>query len=145
MEFYAPWCSHCMRSVPQFKRAAMNLDGEVEFGAANCDKASPICQEWGIQSFPKFLLFSPHYEWSGVLLLLPSPLLRAAMRMCACVRWWGVYCAVARSDALPPTCRSPAWLWLWTEEYPKVRLKELGKSKEELGDDITVWVQAQVR
>jgi hypothetical protein len=34
---------------------------------------------------------------------------------------------------------------LWTEEYPKARLKELGKSKEELGDDITVWVRAQVR
>jgi hypothetical protein len=79
-----------LRSVPQFKRAAMNLDGEVEFGAVNCDKASPICQEWGIQSFPKFLLFSPHYEWSGVL-LLPPPLLRAAMCMCACVHVWGVY------------------------------------------------------
>ena len=91
VEFYAPWCSHCMRSVPQFKTAAMQLDGQVEFGAVNCDKASPICNEWGIQSFPKFLLFSPMYRWS--------------------------------------------------EEYPKARLKELGKSKDELGSDITIWVR----
>lgn len=47
---------------------------------------------FGIQSFPKFLLFNPRYEWS--------------------------------------------------EEYPKQRLKELGKSKEEMGDDIVEWATA---
>ena len=59
------------------------------------DKASPICQEWGIVSFPKFLLFSPKYEWN--------------------------------------------------EEYDKGRLKELGKEKDQLGDDIAEWVKTQAR
>ena len=39
VEFYAPWCSHCMKNVPLYKRAAVLLDGEVEFGAVNCKKA----------------------------------------------------------------------------------------------------------
>jgi hypothetical protein len=49
---------------PQFKRAAVALDGVVEFGAVNCDKASSLCSAQGIKSFPKFLLYSPRYEWS---------------------------------------------------------------------------------
>ena len=48
----------------QFKRAAVALDGVVEFGAVNCDKASSLCSAQGIKSFPKFLLYSPRYEWS---------------------------------------------------------------------------------
>ena len=91
VEFYAPWCSHCMRGVPQYKRAAVALDGVVEFGAVNCDKAHQLCNAQGIKSFPKFLLYSPKYEWS--------------------------------------------------EEYPKGRLKELGKSKDEMGEDIVEWVR----
>ena len=45
----------------------------------------------GIKSFPKFLLYSPLYEWS--------------------------------------------------EEYPKDRLKELGKPKDAMGEDIVEWVR----
>ena len=91
VEFYAPWCSHCMRCVAHFKRAAVALDGLAEFGAVNCDKAHTLCSKLGIKSFPKFLLFSPRFEWS--------------------------------------------------EEYPKDRLKELGKPKDAMGDDIVEWVR----
>lgn len=57
----------------------------------NCDKSHKLCEAQGIKSFPKFLLFSPRYEWS--------------------------------------------------EEYPKDRLKELGKPKDAMGDDIVEWVR----
>lgn len=80
-----------MRSVAHFKRAAVALDGLAEFGAVNCDKAHTLCSKLGIKSFPKFLLFSPRFEWS--------------------------------------------------EEYPKDRLKELGKPKDAMGDDIVEWVR----
>ena len=49
------------------------------------------CPGAGIKSFPKFLLYSPLYEWS--------------------------------------------------EEYPKDRLKELGKPKDAMGEDIVEWVR----
>jgi hypothetical protein len=39
-------------------------DGEVEFGAVNCDKQSELCGRFGIQSFPKFLLFGARVEWN---------------------------------------------------------------------------------
>jgi hypothetical protein len=71
--------------------AAVALDGVVEFGAVNCDKAHELCSAQGIKSFPKFLLYSPRYEWS--------------------------------------------------EEYPKDRLKELGKPKDAMGEDIVEWVR----
>ena len=69
----------------------MALDGVVEFGAVNCDKAHELCNAQGIKSFPKFLLYSARYEWS--------------------------------------------------EEYPKDRLKELGKPKDAMGEDIVEWVR----
>ena len=37
IEFYAPWCNHCMKSVPLYKRAAELLDGQV-----NCLQACAV-------------------------------------------------------------------------------------------------------
>jgi thiol-disulfide isomerase/thioredoxin len=37
LNFYAPWCTHCVQAIPKYKRVAEIFDGEVEFGAVNCE------------------------------------------------------------------------------------------------------------
>ena len=37
LNFYAPWCSHCVQASPKYKIVAEQFDGIVEFGAVNCE------------------------------------------------------------------------------------------------------------
>jgi thiol-disulfide isomerase/thioredoxin len=49
VKFYAPWCSHCQRSVELYKDAATAADDAampLEFGAVNCVNEHKICSEW---------------------------------------------------------------------------------------------------
>lgn len=59
IEFYAPWCGHCQRLVPEYEKAAENLKGLVKVGSVNCDDQSnqPICARFQIQGFPTLKLF----------------------------------------------------------------------------------------
>jgi protein disulfide-isomerase A6 len=59
VEFYAPWCGHCQRLVPEFEKASENLKGIFKFGAVNCDedKNKEICGRFGIQGFPTLKIF----------------------------------------------------------------------------------------
>ncbi|CAM0136133.1 hypothetical protein VKS41_005474 [Umbelopsis sp. WA50703] len=61
VEFYAPWCGHCQRLAPAWKKAAGNLNGLVKVGAVDCDQDSnkPLCSQYGIQGFPTIKLFAP--------------------------------------------------------------------------------------
>ncbi|KAI8373215.1 uncharacterized protein BYT42DRAFT_62213 [Radiomyces spectabilis] len=59
VEFYAPWCGHCQRLAPEWKKAANNLKGLATVAAVNCDdeKNRPLCGEYGIQGFPTIKIF----------------------------------------------------------------------------------------
>ncbi|KAI3631222.1 hypothetical protein MIR68_010712 [Amoeboaphelidium protococcarum] len=59
VEFYAPWCGHCQRLAPEYKKAAGNLKGIVHFGAIDCDQDAnkPLCGRYGIQGFPTIKIF----------------------------------------------------------------------------------------
>ncbi|KAK9727378.1 hypothetical protein K7432_001910 [Basidiobolus ranarum] len=59
MEFFAPWCGHCQKLVPDFKKAAQNLKGIVKVAAVDCDeeKNKPLCSTYGIQGFPTIKVF----------------------------------------------------------------------------------------
>uniref|UniRef100_A0A453KYT0 protein disulfide-isomerase n=1 Tax=Aegilops tauschii subsp. strangulata TaxID=200361 RepID=A0A453KYT0_AEGTS len=37
VEFFAPWCGHCKKLAPEWKRAAKNLKGQVKLGHIDCD------------------------------------------------------------------------------------------------------------
>ncbi|KAI8978532.1 thioredoxin-like protein [Pilobolus umbonatus] len=60
MEFYAPWCGHCQKLVPTWKKVASNLKGLVTVTAINCDedKNKGICGQYQIQGFPTIKVFS---------------------------------------------------------------------------------------
>ncbi|KAI9019024.1 hypothetical protein DFJ74DRAFT_675686 [Hyaloraphidium curvatum] len=60
-EFFAPWCGHCQRLVPDYKKAAQSLKGLVKTVAIDCDDAANrgLCSAQGIQGFPTIKVFSP--------------------------------------------------------------------------------------
>ncbi|ORZ03680.1 hypothetical protein BCR43DRAFT_483775 [Syncephalastrum racemosum] len=64
VEFYAPWCGHCQRLAPDWKKAAKNLEGLITVGAVNCDDDAnkPLCGQYGIQGFPTIKVFRPEYR-----------------------------------------------------------------------------------
>ena len=56
-QFYAPWCKPCQELVPQFKGAAIALEGKAKFGAVNCDDQEQLCERMAIHSFPTVKFF----------------------------------------------------------------------------------------
>lgn len=37
VEFFAPWCGHCKKLAPEWKKAANSLKGQVKLGHVDCD------------------------------------------------------------------------------------------------------------
>ncbi|KAK9285788.1 hypothetical protein L1049_024989 [Liquidambar formosana] len=37
VEFFAPWCGHCKKLAPEWKKASNNLKGKVKLGHVDCD------------------------------------------------------------------------------------------------------------
>lgn len=57
VEFYAPWCGHCQRLAPAWKRAASELDGQVKFGAVDATVHQSLAQKYGIRGYPTIKFF----------------------------------------------------------------------------------------
>jgi thiol-disulfide isomerase/thioredoxin len=54
VEFYAPWCTHCKAMTQIWKDTAEELEGDVQFGAVNCEMHRAWCmgKRWQIRSYP---------------------------------------------------------------------------------------------
>uniref|UniRef100_A0A7N0TUB9 protein disulfide-isomerase n=1 Tax=Kalanchoe fedtschenkoi TaxID=63787 RepID=A0A7N0TUB9_KALFE len=57
VEFFAPWCGHCKKLAPEWKKAANNLMGKVKLGHVNCDEEKSLMARFNVQSFPTILVF----------------------------------------------------------------------------------------
>ncbi|XP_039604836.1 protein disulfide-isomerase A6 isoform X2 [Polypterus senegalus] len=57
IEFYAPWCGHCQRLTPDWKKAATALKGVVKVGAVNADEHKSLGAQYGIKGFPTIKVF----------------------------------------------------------------------------------------
>ncbi|MBA0560548.1 hypothetical protein Golob_017437, partial [Gossypium lobatum] len=57
VEFFAPWCGHCKRLAPEWKRAANNLKGKVKLGHVDCDSEKSLMSRFNVQGFPTILVF----------------------------------------------------------------------------------------
>jgi len=57
VEFYAPWCGHCQRLVPDYTKAAKALKGVVKVGAINADEHRSLGGQYGVQGFPTIKIF----------------------------------------------------------------------------------------
>ncbi|KAL0088345.1 hypothetical protein J3Q64DRAFT_1725209 [Phycomyces blakesleeanus] len=74
VEFYAPWCGHCQKLTPEWKKAANNLKGLVTVAAVNCDEEAnrPVCSQYGIQGFPTIKIFRPERNKKGSIVKKPT-------------------------------------------------------------------------
>ena len=54
IEYYAPWCGHCVKLKPEYKKAAEGMHGIVKFGAINCDlnENKSLCAAENIPGYP---------------------------------------------------------------------------------------------
>ncbi|XP_021735259.1 protein disulfide isomerase-like 2-3 [Chenopodium quinoa] len=57
VEFFAPWCGHCKKLAPEWKKAASNLKGKVKLGHVNCDEDKSLMSRFKVQGFPTILVF----------------------------------------------------------------------------------------
>lgn len=57
VEFFAPWCGHCKKLAPEWKKAANNLKGKVKLGHVDCDAEKSLMSRFGVQGFPTILVF----------------------------------------------------------------------------------------
>ncbi|KAM5580516.1 protein disulfide isomerase-like 2-3 [Rosa sericea] len=57
VEFFAPWCGHCKKLAPEWKRAAKNLKGKVKLGHVDCDAEKSLMSRFNVQGFPTILVF----------------------------------------------------------------------------------------
>eukprot|EP00808_Paulinella_micropora_P013656 g29458.t1 len=53
--FHAPWCGHCQRLEPEFKKAATVLKGKVLLAAIDCEENTNIAKQFRIESYPTML------------------------------------------------------------------------------------------
>nr|KAF6269382.1 protein disulfide isomerase family A member 6 [Pipistrellus kuhlii] len=57
VEFFAPWCGHCQRLTPEWKKVATALKGVVRVGAVDADKHQSLGGQYGVQGFPTIKIF----------------------------------------------------------------------------------------
>ncbi|KYO32992.1 protein disulfide-isomerase A6 isoform X1 [Alligator mississippiensis] len=57
VEFYAPWCGHCQRLTPEWKKAATALKGVVKVGAVDADKHQSLGGQYAVKGFPTIKIF----------------------------------------------------------------------------------------
>lgn len=77
VEFYAPWCGHCQRLAPEWKKTAANLKGLVNVAAVDCDveQNKGLCAMYEIQGFPTIKVFGPElkkHKKTGQLTKVPT-------------------------------------------------------------------------
>ncbi|KAJ8674390.1 hypothetical protein QAD02_005652 [Eretmocerus hayati] len=58
VDYYAPWCGHCVTLEPHYAMAAQMLEGKVRFARLNCEKYRQKCGQAGVQAYPTLKLYS---------------------------------------------------------------------------------------
>jgi len=64
LHFYSAWCTHCSQMVPEWKRAASQMDGTetplgyVQFAGVNCETNKQLCRDRGISAYPEIQLYA---------------------------------------------------------------------------------------
>ncbi|CAI2349551.1 unnamed protein product [Caenorhabditis sp. 36 PRJEB53466] len=59
VEFFAPWCGHCQKLEPEWRKAAEKTGNLVRFGALDATVHKKTAEKFNIQGFPTIKFFPP--------------------------------------------------------------------------------------
>jgi protein disulfide-isomerase A1 len=57
VEFYAPWCGHCKRLLPEFEKAAERVGNNALLGKVDCTVEKNLASKFTIQGYPTIYWF----------------------------------------------------------------------------------------
>ncbi|TNN74045.1 DnaJ subfamily C member 10 [Liparis tanakae] len=57
VDFYAPWCGPCQALIPEWRRMARLLSGQILVGSVDCQQHQSFCQGQGVRSYPEIRLY----------------------------------------------------------------------------------------
>ncbi|XP_014248269.1 dnaJ homolog subfamily C member 10-like [Cimex lectularius] len=73
VDFYAPWCGHCVAFEPEFILVSQKLEGRVSTGKLDCERFYTFCQGIGINSYPTLKLFFKPFSEQGLIVESQNP------------------------------------------------------------------------
>eukprot|EP00897_Mesotaenium_endlicherianum_P008064 jgi/Mesen1/7286/ME000373S06357 len=65
VEFYAPWCSHCLAFRPEYIKAAENVGEVIHFGAINGHVQRDLVERYSVRFYPAIFLFGQNKQQQG--------------------------------------------------------------------------------
>uniref|UniRef100_A0A8C2WLW8 DnaJ homolog subfamily C member 10 n=1 Tax=Cyclopterus lumpus TaxID=8103 RepID=A0A8C2WLW8_CYCLU len=57
VDFYAPWCGPCQALIPEWRRMARLLSGQILVGSVDCQHFQSFCQGQSVRSYPEIRLY----------------------------------------------------------------------------------------
>ncbi|XP_017284529.1 dnaJ homolog subfamily C member 10 [Kryptolebias marmoratus] len=57
VDFYAPWCGPCQALMPEWRRMARMLSGQILIGSLDCQRFQTFCQSQGVRAYPEIRLY----------------------------------------------------------------------------------------
>uniref|UniRef100_A0A8P4K3E6 DnaJ homolog subfamily C member 10 n=1 Tax=Dicentrarchus labrax TaxID=13489 RepID=A0A8P4K3E6_DICLA len=58
VDFYAPWCGPCQALIPEWRRMARLLSGQILVGSVDCQRFQSFCQSQNVRAYPEIRLYS---------------------------------------------------------------------------------------
>ena len=55
MIFHAPWCGHCVRAMPEFKKAKADKRVNIELIDTDDPGNKPLVKQYGVNGFPTIM------------------------------------------------------------------------------------------
>lgn len=79
VDFWAPWCGHCVNLAPTLDEIAKEQDGAVKVCKVNVDENQELAMEYGIMTIPAIFLFENGEKKANVVGALPKDALLAKL------------------------------------------------------------------
>jgi protein disulfide isomerase len=62
VEFYAPWCGHCKKLLPEYEKAASELKGKVSLAKVDATEEKDLASKYNVKGFPTMVWFEDAKE-----------------------------------------------------------------------------------